>query len=623
MNKRNTVIMILLVSIVSDFAWCEKSDLDFKIGPVTFDTGIRTGLVIDAMTGEPVEGAVVTYMWDVKEPGLESHSRLGASYEAITDNEGKYHIPSQSVKSEFGDLAYLKPEDVIVYKFGYTWYRVHDNKARSFVVYISDLVQKYRREGNIVRLQPWINELSHSEHVGLLTSMSFNKRPELKKELEEELILAKRERKANEPFEEKVKKAKSKLREDKRAYQKSEITKEEYISRLNGYLCISDAELLRLTSLALKEFDGNLSDLTIPVLIEFLKNNVYRASAFSTAIGTLGVITCRSDLKNTTFIPERLEVVEEIEQWWQRNKDRNKSEWFGDLFLNARTYEAKLAALNALGQIGNKSVVPYLVQGIAREGETAILYEMALRLLAKFGDEPAISHIKKMLYHEDVYVRREAALALHRLGDQSGVPIMIASLEAESLNTRSVASAVLREVTGQDFTESKSFRHLSPDNQKGAIEKWKVWWQQNKNSINAGNIMNFSVVLERDKEAMDKRYAAILDAEKDNPNFPVFADQNDSPIAFFEQFKIALAANDINKAVSYFSPHLRERCKKIYQQLGAHCRDYAESMGPLYFESRMNNQFRYEMLAETDEGLFSFPVHFIQIGKGKWWIQQL
>jgi len=337
----------------------------------------------------------------------------------------------------------------------------------------------------------------------------------------------------------------------------------------------------------------------------------------------LGVITGRSDLKNTTFIPERLEFVEEIEQWWQRNKDRSRSEWFGDLFLNGKTYEAKLAALNTLGQIGNKSAVPYLVQGIAMEGETAILYKIALRLLAKFGDESAISHIKRMLYHEDVYVRREAALALDRLGDQSSVPIMIASLEAESLNTRSVASAVLREVTGQDFTEGRSLRDLSPDNQKTAIEKWKVWWQQNKNSINADNIMNFSVVLERDKQAMDKRYAAILDAQKDNPDLPIFDEPNESPEAFFEQFKEYLATNDIDKAVSCFSPHLRERYKKIYQQLGAHCHDYAESMGPLYFESRRNNQFRYEMLAETDEGLFSFPVHFVQIGQGKWWIQQL
>ena len=42
--------------------------------PKTFTTGIRSGRVVDATTGKPIEGAVVFYDWDITEFSMESNS---------------------------------------------------------------------------------------------------------------------------------------------------------------------------------------------------------------------------------------------------------------------------------------------------------------------------------------------------------------------------------------------------------------------------------------------------------------------------------------------------------------------------------------------------------------------
>ena len=42
--------------------------------PRTFETGIRSGKVVDAVTNKPIMGAVVAYTWDARVFGLESRN---------------------------------------------------------------------------------------------------------------------------------------------------------------------------------------------------------------------------------------------------------------------------------------------------------------------------------------------------------------------------------------------------------------------------------------------------------------------------------------------------------------------------------------------------------------------
>lgn len=583
--------------------------------PKTFLTGIRSGRVVDATTGKPVEGAVVFYDWDVREFLIESSSRRGALYETATDKDGKYLIPSQPIKAEVGVLSDLEPEHVFVYKHGYVWYRVFDNEVQSFLTYLPDLQQRYHKQDNVVKLRPWIDELSHAEHVGIFTRMSGFYGTKLEQALEEEKALAKEERNV---FKRKLDKAKKQLSQDITAYQSNKITKEEYIARLRQFLNITDSDLLRRTANTLKKLDDRAA---IQGLIESLKNHLYRES-FEAAIAHLNYITGRKDLEDTDVISERVEITEDLEQWWQRNKDKGKPEWFADVFLNGRTAKARNAALNKLrNEIkADETIVPYLIEYLDTKGNADKLCAAVLNLLAGYADESAIPHARRKLYHEDVYVRREAALLLHKLGDQLGIPIMVKSLKSKIRNTRSVANAVLKEMTGEDFTQGKSLRYLTPDEEKVVIEGWIRWLDQTKHTIKADEVAGFSEILEREVAFRARQKAAREQAEQLKPDLPIFEDSSKTPKVTFEKFKAAVLAGDDEKALSYMTWDMQEKYAEILRQLGEHRSTYVQGMGEIYFDWRLGGRLHYEMVTNNDEGIFAFPVCFVEDPEGNWLI---
>jgi len=243
-----------------------------------------------------------------------------------------------------------------------------------------------------------------------------------------------------------------------------------------------------------------------------------------------------------------------------------------------------------------------------------------IKLLSRHqSDLPAkINAAKKDLYNEDVYTRRKAAIDLYYLGDYSGVPIMIESLKSKFKNNRSVANAVLKEITTQDFSEGKSLRQLSLDEEKAAIERWITWWEQNKTNIKADEVTGFAEVLKGEAKARARYHAAAREAERNNPDLPTFDDLEKTPHATLEKFKTALLAGDDEKALSYMAPHIAEKYREIFGQLGPHRRDFVEGMGNIYFDMELSNVLYYEMLSEQDVGRFSFPIHFAQDLDGNW-----
>lgn len=366
-------------------------------------------------------------------------------------------------------------------------------------------------------------------------------------------VLAQEEQDANKIFSKEVQKAHKKLKQGRTAFEKNEITRDEYISQLHECLQVPDIQLIILTASELKQF---------------------------------------GDKKATSVL--------------------------GELFLNGETDKLRSEALSALRQIGDESVTPYTIELLKRNNEADFRYENALLLLTMFGDKSAVPHIKKKLFHENVYVRRRAALALHKLGDQTGVPIMIASLKSKSKSTRSVANAVLREITGQDFAEGKSLRRLLPEKQNEVIEKWLTWWKQNKNRKQADDITSFAKVLEGEAAARARRYATMKKAQKDNPDLPTFDDPKNSPEAVFEEFKAALRANDFEKLISCFASPVRAQHTEIYRQLRPYFREMAEDMGEIIFQSQDENMLRYEIIREEDDGLYGYPINFVMDFDGNW-----
>lgn len=248
-----------------------------------------------------------------------------------------------------------------------------------------------------------------------------------------------------------------------------------------------------------------------------------------------------------------------------------------------------------------------------------------IKLLSQHqSDLPAkINAAKKDLYNEDVYTRRKAAIDLYYLGDYSGVPIMIESLESSEYPlTCSIANAVLREITGNDFSEGKSLRRLSKNQQKEVIKKWVKWWQENKNSIKADKIDRNRLVeiLKNDANQRQQFIAQLIEKEKTKPELPEFKEPHNTPQKTFEEFIAALKAGDDAKALSFMADQLAKTYKSILKQLSGLDRQvFINNMGQhIFFDHGLGGMLSYEILVEDDDGIFYYPISFGKDDNGNW-----
>jgi len=188
MKKRNIKILVIIAAVTIGCGYIVYR-LRFP------RTGSRSGQVIHAVTGQPIQGAVVNYVWVFMDYLVEP---VAGSYETTTDKDGKYFIPSQRFKRKFL-LGPLKSEAVLIYKNNYAVYRRAGGYGgprlgRSFGYPGKD--QKYRKKDNIVKLYPWKEGQSHDQHISWIDGVtrSSGKGELLRKELEEERKRAREER---------------------------------------------------------------------------------------------------------------------------------------------------------------------------------------------------------------------------------------------------------------------------------------------------------------------------------------------------------------------------------------------------------------------------------------------
>jgi hypothetical protein len=173
---------ILTFSAICSFCGCSPQ------------TGVRSGQVLNAVTNEPIQGAIVCFDWHFG--GVFGLGPIGGkSYETSTDKDGEYYMPSQTIsKPNFmcGNLD----EQVLIYKDGYAAYIVDLSRIDS--VYkpfgYPDDNQSYHERNNIVELYPWKEGESHYHHLNCINNVTFYGEGELlKKELEPEKKRAREE----------------------------------------------------------------------------------------------------------------------------------------------------------------------------------------------------------------------------------------------------------------------------------------------------------------------------------------------------------------------------------------------------------------------------------------------
>ncbi len=599
---------------------------------VSKNTGTRSGRVIDAVTGKPIEGAVVSYQWDISGGFIEWTTRHAALYETITDKNGKYFIPSQRIKM-WGDFRTLEPERVLVYKNGYVGYHVSHGEAQSFITYLPDLKQKYRQRGNIVKLQPWVERLSHVDHMGIPEGGLGFIGPKLEKATESERQAAQAKWKNNEVFREHARKVYNQLTNSKRAYERKEITKQEYIRLLRIGLDIRSVENVKFASSELKKFGDDTT--AIPVLIELAKDNIYKKS-FGRIYAQLCILLNKPNLMDDgykTDIPQRLGKIAELKALYSVHLSQDRVHRYGKILINSSSplynFGSQTEAVGILCEIGDSKALPYLIQYLD-SGKSHMLYADVVTALAKIGDKSAIPHIKEKLRHRHSWVRTRAALALNKLGDNSGLPVMIESLKSDDKNSRSEAASTLSEITGIDFCDGKFLFSFSPQEEQEIIRKWLDWWKNNKDRYGSG------MIAENTKHISSEHKGKAHQSFKEEVHQPSLDskallidptletdDPNDSPLAVFKKFRNALLEDDLEKVLSCLVPYKREdqEYRDFYKKLRPHFTQMAKDMKGLVIESKEDNLVVCDLLREEDGEIFGYPVRFVKDADGNWFIE--
>jgi hypothetical protein len=136
-------------------------------------TGVRSGQVLNAVNNEPIQGAVVAFSWRFS--GVLALGPIGGKYyETLTDKDGKYIVPNQTINKPnfmYGSLV----EQMLVYKDGYSVYAVDLDRMDSPVIKpigYPDDNQAYHKENNIVKLYPWKDGESHELHKGRIDGLT-------------------------------------------------------------------------------------------------------------------------------------------------------------------------------------------------------------------------------------------------------------------------------------------------------------------------------------------------------------------------------------------------------------------------------------------------------------------
>lgn len=144
MCRRIVSLVVLLCSVLA---------LPACATPLTYSAKEIHGQIVDAETGEPIEGAVIVAQWILFEIGVGHRKRLHIE-ETVTDKGGHYVIPAWGPKPHppFTELDREDPM-LAIFKTGYAPLRLYNRIDRSDSVRVSDwggkVVRLKRTEGTL------------------------------------------------------------------------------------------------------------------------------------------------------------------------------------------------------------------------------------------------------------------------------------------------------------------------------------------------------------------------------------------------------------------------------------------------------------------------------------------
>lgn len=177
-KKKKILLSVLFVALFLGGLWYYNH----------YYTGSRSGTVVDAVTGKPIEGAVVCMQWFFS--GFLFGSSANTSYGTKTDENGQYYIPPQRLERSAWYES-VGHENVMIYKDGYSFYEVWDSSSpKSGYSFASNSeAQPYRKKRNLVRLFPFNKSDSHQEHIDRIQRFKIYGWPQqlLEKELQNEI----------------------------------------------------------------------------------------------------------------------------------------------------------------------------------------------------------------------------------------------------------------------------------------------------------------------------------------------------------------------------------------------------------------------------------------------------
>ena len=170
------ILLLIFVILDSDLGY----DFYFKKN-VTVKEGSYTGRVIDAETGKPIEGAAVYMGWYTHKDLniLEGLAQLGGHSEyyflgealAFTDTDGRYKVPSEILSQKLHWRAKKPKVEVLIYKKGYVAYNNEMGFDGNERFIIENPREHFKKEDNLVILQPWKPGFSHYSHVEIINDL--------------------------------------------------------------------------------------------------------------------------------------------------------------------------------------------------------------------------------------------------------------------------------------------------------------------------------------------------------------------------------------------------------------------------------------------------------------------
>lgn len=147
------------------------------------------------------------------------------------------------------------------------------------------------------------------------------------------------------------------------------------------------------------------------------------------------------------------------------------------LSSDSPVYRANLCYL--MGALGAADQAPALAKLL--EDSDASVRGMAAHALGELGGSGELEALHKCASSDaDANVRVHAVLALGRTKDRSAVDWLIDFLGHDDVSVRQAAIYILGRTTGKNHNYNPYF---PPAKRKQAVERWKTWWQENRDTF--------------------------------------------------------------------------------------------------------------------------------------------